>query len=708
MRFNDITPYPLRALVVAGTASVVLFIAMHAAAEGPPRPSFHALPDRTVFVAQLPDPSGLRETMEQHTRLGKLLFGVEQQARVSDVVAAYLDGAAAEEGEAQALRRYGLSAEDWLALLNGPAGVAICLVDGADEPAGDWPRMMCLAWSEAGDDLAGRLVNAVGRFIEERTVRDGSTALTRVDLDLAGHAVMRITEPVMGQSERLDTMRTPPGMDELSRGEREALIERMRQAYANRPVQEINRRYTFITQMGPRVILGYAPAQGGDLFAMAARRGEDPDAPDMDLDVLAGMDAATAQFARFLAAHEDAADGAFAARMLAVEGLGAALPSEGQVCIEAFADPQPILKALGQSDIGLALQRWFGGFGLDQIGPMAWRTVLDGNILRSGSLLSLPAPRGGLFAYIDQPVMASQLPAWVPTGVMQYAHVSFDLGAAYELLKTMAIASIGREIVDEMETNLADSLGPDPAATLSSLGWQHHFVRYPSRPASTDGPRIAEAHRTAADGAASPTVLRRWAWVWQPTDAAAGQRLLQPMVSRLVDDQAVARRTEEQGFTGWRAQADPLTASLFAGKGFLTLCFGPDVTTRQLNALAQPPVDEAALLNGPLMEQVRQSMTVDPAIGFLVVDTATMLRQWLAEDDIQGPGRAVASIQGSGPSRSALAASDGEAMTKVLRRLLPPAEESAQSTGVFAGVLDATDSGLSSHSALWLTPSADE
>lgn len=375
--------------------------------------------------------------------------------------------------------------------------------------------------------------------------------------------------------------------------------------------------------------------------------------------------------------------------MMRTSGI-AELPSGGSVCIEAFADPPLVIEALTENDIGSVIARWLGRFGFDRLGPIAWRTILETNVLRSGGLFSAPSPRAGLLACLDQQPLVCEPPSWVPADADAYLQVNMPLAGIYDSLRSTAIEALGPEYVHQLEATLNDSLGPDLPATISSLGRQHCFVQYPAR----------------GGGASMDVPKQRWSWVWQSSDAASGLRFLKPALTWLTEDDADPPPADEQGFTGWRAGHDDVSAALFAGKGYLTLCFGPDVTSRQLSVLAQPPVAQAALLGSPLMQRAHGMMPLGSGLGFLVADFGQVLRDRLAYS------LAVASRQQSGPAKEGTSPDEvASPVSRVttdptLHDLLPPDDQLARAFGALVAVAQTKDCGLVVSSTLWLNPPA--
>lgn len=667
------------------------------------RPSVQALPDTSVLVVHLPDPGGLRATLERHTMLGELLFGPDQQARIETFLDTCMNDKAGESG----IRRYGLEGSDWPELFNGPSGAALVLARGADGHGGEQTKFMILAWIEPGEELAGRLTNAAEMLFTKWTSAGSTPAATRVDMELAGHQVTRLTLPVMGLRADLDTIPTPDNYRHLSQAEREAYFARWQQMQKSRVPEEINRHYCFFTRMGSRILLGFVPAQGGDIkytvkHNVDARTHRD----DVDMDAAALIEPLTDKFGHFLAAHDATRTEELPGHIAEMHDIGSELPSNGAACVEIYVDLRRLRTQVVKGNFGQLLEAWLQRFGLDQIGPLFWRTVLDGNILRSGAFLSLPAPRVGVLTCLDQPPLESEPAVWVPVGITEYLHVNLDLQLLYNRIKSIAIDVLGREAVNEMESHLAQGLGVDLFSILRAVSQRHSFVRYTT--GNTEY-RHAVRHTEGVVATGLDEVEQQWAWVWETADAMLSPQIVQSLVAWFSSDpEAAPHRVEEQGFTGWRASWAGIPTALFAGKGYMTFCYGADAVSRHLNALSQPSIHGALLLrNGPMMQQARQMMPLEPGIGFLIADYDKIMRDRLA---YWRAGTATAPMDhADNPVPSMLKSQSGFAsyIKTPVASLFPPDAQIAKVFGTLVGTVHTNTRGLWGRSALWLHPASN-
>ena len=188
-----------------GAALVVLVLAMGTVATAADlRPSWECLPSDTAVMVRLPQPARFVETLKTRTKFGSVALGPKRVEGLWQLLA----GRQATEGEwsleefEQTLARDGLP-----------------------------PLQMLLGWLEPGEELAGKLMIAVRRRLEEEADREGP-APRRIDLELAGHEVLAVVEPVMGiDSSGIEPEETD---DEIDEAEIRARIERLRTA---KPVQ---------------------------------------------------------------------------------------------------------------------------------------------------------------------------------------------------------------------------------------------------------------------------------------------------------------------------------------------------------------------------------------------------------------------------------------------------------------------------------------
>ena len=554
--------------------------------------------------------------------------------------------------------------------------------------------MIGLTWLEPGEDLAERLVNALQAAAEERAGQPA--APSRVDLDLAGHAVMHFTMPVL-MPEPVDPESLAVGDDEeLSPEKADKLREQFQQKLKDRKLIEADRSHVFVARLGGRLLFANTFSQSA--AEMMAKDEEARSA--IDWDELTGAEQVTGVFARFLAAHDGQGEGG-AAQLLAVPGVAAALP-DGTPLVEVIGDPRPLMKLAGAAAEGRAA-KLLKTLGVEALGPLALRIALDGNALRSGVFLSAPEPRSGLLSLLDQKPLAPELPEWVPAGVLEYQQISFDLGEAYNKIKELAIAEGGdsmRQTFAQVEGAVQATLQTDLATLLSSLGQRHIGITFPPKNESQPAGEADAAH------AALPAFNQRIGLVWQVKDEQVWNRVMQVIGQFAPASGGAVQSAEEQGFKGFRVQQGPVETGLFLGRGYLVLGVGADVTESLLSVLRTPPTGEAALRASGLVERGNALLPSEPCLiyqigdaGISVKATKRMIEQFidmpLSQPQLPGaPFGPAAEQKPDAEKKKALAAK--------LKALLPSDSELEGVMGVSVDQAAATPHGLLMRSAIEL------
>ena len=186
---------PTAALPRAGTLLLVVAALAAAAHAGDPRPSWQCLPDGTAVMLRMPEPAGFLEALRARTKFGAV--GLSEQ-RVKGAWKMLLDQFAGDGGWEefeQSLGTYGLDAKDVSAAFHGDMGVGFVVrTREADLP----PLVTMLAWLEPGTESAERLVAAAQKKLEVDIAADETGTTRRVDLEMAGHQVLWMVEPVTG------------------------------------------------------------------------------------------------------------------------------------------------------------------------------------------------------------------------------------------------------------------------------------------------------------------------------------------------------------------------------------------------------------------------------------------------------------------------------------------------------------------------------
>ena len=652
-------------------ASVVLLLTANSAIAGDLRPSWECLPEETAVLLHMPQPAEFLEAIRDRTKFGAVAMS---EPRLQGFWKLLLDkfrsdGAAGElEDLDEALGRYDLRQEDLPAAFRGDVGAGFVV---RRRDAGLPPLVMMLMWLEPGEESAARMVTAAQRKLEEDIAEDETGTTKRVDLEMAGHEVLWMVEPVMG----ID----PTGLDlgdvKINEDDEEAIEKRLAELQArvrNAKLVKTGHTYGFLARLGGRLAVGQTlPATPS-----AAQRA----AEERDFDVEGGAEDAKETFERFLAAHTDTGRSPLA-EVLETPGMAGALP-QGLSLLDVVIDPRVVMKAFDDepTKAGLAM------IGAESLGPIAWRQTLDEGRYRSGIFASLPAPRTSLMRILDQECDASEVPSFVNREAIDFTQISLDLGKAYETVKEYAVSQRDGEQAANMfaavEMQAQGWLGVELPRLLTSLGSRHWIVSYPPRVAEA----FAEARRARGQngGQQARQIADRVAVIWRITDDAPFGKILQRLAGMAGGD-----LQEEQGFRGVRIPDGP---AVFLGQDHLVVGIGADSLEKTLTAIRNPPAGESSLRESDVPRRAADLLPLEPARMFGVSDssraggTLGMLRDMvlsLVPEDVEEPYRdLLAGVQ----------------------KILPSDEEMEGMFGVGATTLRADDNGVSLQTA-WEMPS---
>ena len=652
-------------------ASVVLLLTATSAFAGDLRPSWECLPEETAVLLRMPQPAEFLEAIRDRTKFGAVAMS---EPRLQGFWKLLLDkfrsdGAAGElEDLDEVLGRYDLRQEDLPAAFRGDVGAGFVV---RRRDAGLPPLVMMLMWLEPGEESAARMVTAAQRKLEEDIAEDETGTTRRVDLEMAGHEVLWMVEPVMG----ID----PTGLDlgdvKINEDDEEAIEKRLAELQArvrNAKLVKTGHTYGFLARLGGRLAVGQTlPATPS-----AAQRA----AEERDFDVEGGAEDAKETFERFLAAHTDTGRSPLA-EVLETPGMAGALP-QGLSLLDVVIDPRVVMKAFDDepTKAGLAM------IGAESLGPIAWRQTLDEGRYRSGIFASLPAPRTSLMRILDQECDASEVPSFVNREAIDFTQISLDLGKAYETVKEYAVSQRDGEQAANMfaavEMQAQGWLGVELPRLLTSLGSRHWIVSYPPRVAEA----FAEARRVRGQngGQQARQIADRVAVIWRITDDAPFGKILQRLAGMAGGD-----LQEEQGFRGVRIPDGP---AVFLGQDHLVVGIGADSLEKTLTAIRNPPAGESSLRESDVPRRAADLLPLEPARMFGVSDssraggTLGMLRDMvlsLVPEDVEEPYRdLLAGVQ----------------------KILPSDEEMEGMFGVGATTLRADDNGVSLQTA-WEMPS---
>ena len=577
-------PHMTLAAALAALALSVLPVTTAGAEDQPPRSAWHCLPENTIAAVRIPHGRALADALRDNTKLGTVMFSQERIEKLKTMIKEQ-DPDQWEQVN-QTLADYNLTMDDFPQILSGESGAGVVL----QKQEG---RVAVLAWVEPGEELAGRLINAVKKLIDDH--EDDENPMTRVDIELAGRQVIHMTRPQTIYLSPEVELEWPDNFHELNEQEQQEIINGFQQAQQVEMKEQVVQESTLVTRWGGRLLAGEMIHDAHD------------EIDEADIEWL------TEVFARFLAAHEGDEEG-FVGRLNSNPHVGRVMAGDGIAMMELLVDVKGLL-ALAQSVDSPHPQRVTKALGLDGLGAVAVRGTLDGTIARSNMFIEAPAPRAGAVALLDQRELPAEVPAWVPSGILDYSHVSFDLGGFYRTIKDMVLAEYGPEgemYFQMIEMQAMQFAGTDMASVLSSFGHKHAFLRF--EPVLDLQEEDNNPFTQSMNG--------RFAVVWRVTDEAIWTQLMQNLTQFAMMSNGAMQQTEEQGFTGWRMNRGQMNpeGGLVVGKGYLVLAMGQGVLEQVLTALNSPPAGKDALRTSPIFKRAQQIVQLEPGITLQVSD----------------------------------------------------------------------------------------
>ncbi len=625
--------------------------------------TWDCLPEETALAVRIPNGRAIAEACMQNTKLGAVLFSEKRKQAVAESLRKS-DSAEWSEFQEQ-LSEYGLTTDDLLQLVAGESGFAALLFDDEQDEA----RALALAWLEPGAELAARAYEILGRFIEEQ--EDDEHPITRVDLDLADHAVMQLTIPTIStvHSEKFER---PDGYDEMSEEEQRTAWKEAYEAWQDSEVERVRYETVLVSTIGGRVLLATS-------FRHSKAADSHPDA-----ERLAGI------FARLLAEHQRGAGG-FVAKYANDAGVARVMSLDGVAGFELVGDSAALMRLVPEIE-NTNRDKMLRMLGLKSLGPFALRSSLDGNRWQSQMSLADSRPLEGLMQWLDQPHIDSDPPAWAPAAAIAYTQYSFDLGKAYAILAEQ----IRREFPElsqqwlamaEIQVNGVAEVGVEEL--LSSVGTRHTALNFETEVNLVDDLAAQQPESTAV--------------VWQVTDEQIWNRVMQKLIP-MVGAMPGAEFTDEQGYSGFRLNNEQIEGGLFLGNGNLVLAYGSQVLETTLSSLNNPPKGSGAFRGGKVYERANELLEPALSIAYSVVDGdryATMVRDWFvaALDQYES----VLALSGE----DAEAAGGENAWLELARALLPSEKEVHDLLGVGASRCEFNDHGIFGVSVQELPPPDD-
>jgi len=617
--------------------------------------TWECLPNETVVAVRIPDGVAFAEAIVRGTKFGAVLFSEQRQAAVMKLLESSDSGEWSEFQEQ--LKEYGLSLDDIVQLLARESGYAV-LMCGEEEQE---PVFAGLGWLEPGEDLATRVVEAVAKGIEEQD--DAEHPITRVDLKLADYPVMQLRVPSIGV-EYDEDFQLGDDYSDLSEQEQEAAWEEAHEAWQESAVESITYRTVLVSRLGGRLLFAHS-YQGHDQEAAAA----------------VAADELSAVFGQLLVAHAGGTGG-FVTRVGDDPGVARVLALDGLAVLEVLGDVKPlvgVLRATAPSSV--KAEQVVRIMGLDDLGPFAVRSALDGSQWHTRIAVAAPAPRQGLLGLLDQEALAMDPPSWVPASTVRYQQWSFDLGKAYAIIKEEVMrefpgqAAAAFAMAEAQVQEFAQASLPE---VLSSLGNRHIGLSFGIDPADP--------------GEGDQLGTERTAIVWRVSDEQVWSQLMKA-VAPFVASAEGFEFAEEQGFSGWRLKQAAHEGGLFLGKGYLVLAYGSGVLETMLSSLNNPPTGPDALRGTKIYAEAGSMLDLQPGLGVEITDGnryAAMLHRWLGRLLRQREKM----LESHGDIQRAGGGDNGQLGIALAQAIMPSKQEIEGMMGVIVGRWEVNEDGV--------------
>lgn len=581
-----------RVLSVAAARFVVaaILLGWHAAPVTAQKPVWQTIPDDALFVVRVPAPREFYDALKTRTKLGAVAFDERRLNALKDVIVE--DSKDDFEILATQFAKIGLETEDVLALAAGEIGYAGLARESDDGKS----SYFGLGWCECGEEAARRWLAALDKSLADQS--DAKFPIRREDVELGGVAVRHLVAPHLNTDDRQFGINLEARNGQIDIFKKDGEAEKPESARNDKPVVVTGCVHLLIGRFQNKLLALHTMPQ--------IASGDEPDAETLaELERSTG-DAARAAMAGWLEAQTGGGEGVVQ-RWLQTPGLVDALP-EGVPALEIIGDLKRAIAQLGAPSAPEQRQL-LEALGLDGVGPAGYRIALDGTTLRSGTFFSVPEPRRGVLAVLNEAMPLPPQPAdWVADDVLGYQHLSLDFGKTYRQVTDVLRRNSpeAEKSIANIEAQVQDFLQTDVVSLLSSLGDKHMLVSF--------------LPNDAAAAKEDQPQQNNIAFVWRITDEALWKRLLQ--MAALVAGQQVK---QEQGFSGLRHETPQFSGGWFIGDGTMVLAFGKEVTEKTLAMLRRPPALGDSLAGSPQARRATELISARNAVTYEITNGSSAL-----------------------------------------------------------------------------------
>ncbi|MGI9427591.1 MAG: hypothetical protein ACR2NM_02955, partial [Bythopirellula sp.] len=455
--------------------------------------------------------------------------------------------------------------------------------------AGEEPLFAGFAWLQPGEHLAGKLFEVIAKLVEE----SDNEQVARVDLTLADHEVMQLQFRSV-ETEYDDDYDLSDDYSDLSEEEQKTALIDAQNKWVESAVEKEVFQTVWVARLGGRLLMVHTYQSEEEATASAT------------------AERLSAILGQWLADHESGSSG-FVARLSEEPGTARVMALEGLPTVELLGDAAPLVKMLKAAADSEMAEKALRIFGLENLGPFAMRSTVQGTNWPTEVSIAIPAPRVGLMQLLDQEAIELDPPQWVPASAVRYYQWSFDLGKAYEIIKEAVLREFPEQAESSFaiaETSVQNFASAPLTEVLSSLGNRHIMMSFGIENATES---VDEDNETFA------SAMERMAFVWQLEDEELWARLMKA-ITPFAAMAPGSEFTEEQGYSGWRIKSEAMEGGLFHGKGYLVLGYGTGVVESVLASLNNPPTGDDALRGSKIYATASSMIDLAPGLGVEVTD----------------------------------------------------------------------------------------
>jgi hypothetical protein len=320
-------------------------------------------------------------------------------------------------------------------------------------------------------------------------------------------------------------------------------------------------------------------------------------------------------------AHEVAEFNMLGRFMVAAQGSGGGFLEEIQrdPAIAAHAFSSARLEILGSiprllANSSEAERIYHGPLGVGRLRAFGAWARLEGSREEFTAVLGIDRPVAGLAKLLDlEPTLISP-PEWVPSDVMTYAEMTFDLPRIYEVAKEIAGKMTRPEIVEaqlgQVDQQLQQTVQTDLAGLLGSFGKRVYYIDYP--------PVDTELDFGNGDSITIPSAQQVMVVDFSRPDILENAMELSGAVMN--NPNSMISRVDELGFQGLRFAAPGNFTTVAYGAGKVLFAVGEGVETRAFSLLRNPPEETNALANDSRFREFLAAESPKPALALQYID----------------------------------------------------------------------------------------